>query len=79
MTACAVASSFRSGMAVTAMGTVEPPGPQDEEALKGRHANRHVDLKDFIYSPECALVQVRVARYIFVSSLRDTAVLEISS
>ena len=70
---------FTSGMVVTAVGAVAPVAPQDEDMLKGRHANRHVDLKDFIYSPDCALVQVRVARYIFVSNLRDTAVLEISS
>jgi nitroimidazol reductase NimA-like FMN-containing flavoprotein (pyridoxamine 5'-phosphate oxidase superfamily) len=67
---------FTSGMVVTAVGAVAPVGPQEEETLKGRHANRHVDLKDFIFSPECALVQVRVARYILVSSLRDAAVLE---
>jgi hypothetical protein len=70
---------FTSGMVVTALGTVELPSPADEEALKGRHAARHTELKDFIYSPDCALVQVRIARYIFVSNLRDTAVLEIDA
>lgn len=69
---------LKAGMVVTAMGTAELPGPQDEEALKGRHAARHVDLKDFIYSPDCALMQVRVQRYILVSSLRDVTVLEIA-
>lgn len=68
---------LKAGMVVTAMGTVELPGPQDEDALKGRHAARHVDLKDFIYSPDCALVQVRVARYVLVSSLHEAAVFEL--
>jgi len=67
---------FKSGMVVTAVGAVAPIGPHEEETLKARHAERHADLKDFIYSPECALVQVRVARYILVSGLRDAAVLE---
>ena len=70
---------FSSGMVVTAVGAVAPVGPQDEGMFKGRHAARHADLKEFIYSPECALVQVRVARYILVSSLRDAAVFEITS
>ena len=70
--------NFQSGMAVTAVGAVAPVGPQDEDMLKGRHANRHAELRDFIYSPDCALMQVRVVRYIFVSSLRDAAVFEIS-
>lgn len=70
---------FTSGMVVTAVGAVAPVGLQDEDMLKGRHANRHAELNDFIWSPDCALMQVRVLRYILVSSLRDTAVLEISS
>jgi heme iron utilization protein len=70
---------FASGMVVTAIGTVEIAGPQDEDGLKGRHAERHADLKDFIFSPDCALVQVRVARYILVSSLHEASVLEINS
>ena len=69
---------FTSGMVVTAMGAVELPGPQEEDALKARHVARHADLKDFVYSPECALVQVRVARYILVSSLREAAVFEVT-
>lgn len=71
--------NFQSGMAVTAVGAVAPVGPQEEDALKSRHGARHAELNDFIYSPDCALVQVRVVRYILVSSLRDAAVLEISS
>jgi len=70
---------LKSGMVVTAMGAVELSGPEDDGALKARHAARHADLKDFIYSPECALVQVRVARYILVSSLHETSVFEITS
>ncbi len=69
---------FTSGMVVTAVGAVVPVGPQEEDVLKGRHANRHAELKDFIYSPECALMQVRVARYILVSSLQDASVFEIT-
>ncbi len=70
---------FTSGMAVTALGSVEFPAKQDEDALKGRHAARHAGLKDFIYSPECALVRVRVARYILVSSLHEASVFEFAS
>jgi nitroimidazol reductase NimA-like FMN-containing flavoprotein (pyridoxamine 5'-phosphate oxidase superfamily) len=67
-----------SGMAVTALGSVVQDSGQDIEALKGMHAARHEQFKDFIYSTDCALVQVRVQRYILVNSLRDVAVFEIA-
>ncbi len=70
-------SDAQAGMAVTALGIVEDLVPQEVEALKSQHAGRHPQFKDFIYSPDCALMQVRVQRYILVSSLRDVSVLEI--
>jgi len=69
---------FTSGKVVTAVGAVAPVGPQKEDELKGRHAARHAELNDFIYSPDCALVQVRVARYILVSSLHEASVFEVA-
>ncbi len=72
-------SDAQAGMAVTALGIVEDLVPQEADALKSQHAGRHPQFKDFIYSPDCALMQVRVQRYILVSSLRDVAVLEIST
>jgi len=67
----------QAGMAVTAIGSVVDVLGQPEDDLKSRHAERHAQFKDFIYSLDCALVQVRVQRYILVSSLRDVSVLEI--
>ena len=69
---------FTSGMVVTAVGAVAPVGLQDADTLKARHADRHAELNDFIYSPDCALVQVRIARYILVSSLHEAAVFEVT-
>jgi general stress protein 26 len=72
-------SDAQTGMAVTALGSVVQDVQQDVDALKGLHAGRHEQFRDFIYSPDCVLVQIRVQRYILVSSLRDVAVLEIST
>ena len=72
-------SDAQAGMAVTALGIVEDLVPQEADALKSQHAGRHPQFKDFIYSPDCALMQVRVQRYILVSSLRDVSVLEVNS
>jgi len=69
----------QAGMAVTALGSVVQDSSKDTEALKGMHAARHEQFRDFIFSPDCALVQVRVKRYILVSSLRDVITLEINS
>ena len=68
----------QAGMAVTAIGSVECDLLQGEDELKGRHAARHKQFKDFIYASDCATVQVKVKRYILVSSLRDVSVLEVS-
>jgi nitroimidazol reductase NimA-like FMN-containing flavoprotein (pyridoxamine 5'-phosphate oxidase superfamily) len=68
----------QAGMAVTALGSVVQNPGQDIETLKGIHAARHEHFKDFIYSPDCALLQVRVQRYILVNRLRDVIVLEIA-
>ena len=71
-------SDAQTGMAVTVLGSVVQDLQQDIDALKGQHAGRHPQFKDFIYSPDCAFIQIRVQRYILVSSLRDVSVLEIS-
>jgi general stress protein 26 len=70
-------SDAQAGMAVTAIGSVVQDSQQELDVLKKLHAARHPQFKDFIYSPDCALMQVRVQRYILVSSLRDVSVLEI--
>ena len=72
-------SDAQAGMAVTALGFVVLASEQEVDALKGMHAARHEQFMDFIYSPDCALIQVKVQRYIFVSSLRDVSVLEIAT
>jgi hypothetical protein len=69
----------QAGMAVTALGSVVQDAGQDAEVLKGLHAGRHAQFKDFIYSPDCALLQIKVQRYILVSSLRDVSVLEVGA
>ena len=70
-------SDAQAGTAVTVLGSVVQGLQQNVDALKGLHAGRHPQFKDFIYSPDCALMQVKVQRYILVSSLRDVSVLEI--
>ena len=65
-------------MAVTAIGSVVNVSGHSEEDLKGRHAARHEQFRDFFYSSDCELVQVKVSRYILVNSLRDVNVVEIS-
>jgi hypothetical protein len=71
-------SDPQAGMAVTALGVVLQEASKNADTLKGKHAGRHAQFSDFIYSPDCELVQVRVQRYILVSSLRDVRVLEIN-
>ena len=56
-------SDFRWAMAVTATGkAVEVEGQEKEKVLK-IYLAKHPHLDDFVSSPSCALLKIRVERY----------------
>jgi nitroimidazol reductase NimA-like FMN-containing flavoprotein (pyridoxamine 5'-phosphate oxidase superfamily) len=71
-------SDAQTGMAVTGIGTVVAIRDQDAEAFRQEHARRHAALAEFILSPDCAPVHIRVSRYILVSKLRAVSVLDLT-
>lgn len=66
---------FGAGIAVTALGTVAEVPSSQRDALKARHGDRHVPIKDFINAPDSALCALRVSLYIVVSGVTGTATL----
>jgi nitroimidazol reductase NimA-like FMN-containing flavoprotein (pyridoxamine 5'-phosphate oxidase superfamily) len=66
-------SDFRDTVVVTVLGRAEEP----KESEKGKRLefflSRHPDLYAFATSPDCALIQVRVRKYIIVSQFQEVA------
>ena len=64
-------SDFRWAMAVTAMGTAEEmEGPEKEKVLK-IYLAKHPHLDDFVSSPSCALLKIRVERYFVATRFQN--------
>ncbi|MFH1982094.1 MAG: pyridoxamine 5'-phosphate oxidase family protein [Pseudomonadota bacterium] len=62
---------FHRAMAVTATGTVVSTPPADRDKILSRYVAKHPYLEDFARSPNCALVVVRVERYILVQRFQN--------
>ena len=56
-------SDFRWAMAVTATGEAEEVEGQERERVSKIYLSKHPHLDDFISSPSCALLKIRVERY----------------
>ena len=66
-------SDFQDTVVVTALGQAE----EMKEGEKGKMLEffllRHPDLRAFATSPDCALIEVRVEKYIIVSHFQEVA------
>jgi hypothetical protein len=50
-------------MAVTATGKAEETEGQEKEKVLKTYLTKHPHLEDFVSSPSCALLRIRVERY----------------
>ncbi len=64
-------SDLRDAIAVTAIGEASEAGPADCERLQPLYLKKHPYLVDFIRSPSCALVCVKVRSYRLVLRFQD--------
>jgi uncharacterized protein YhbP (UPF0306 family) len=56
-------SDFRWAMAVTATGEAEEVGSPERDKVLQIYLEKHPHLEDFVSSPSCALLRIRVDRY----------------
>jgi nitroimidazol reductase NimA-like FMN-containing flavoprotein (pyridoxamine 5'-phosphate oxidase superfamily) len=56
-------SDFRWAMAVTATGKAEEVEGQEKEKVLKTYLAKHPHLEQFVRSPSCALLKIRVERY----------------
>jgi nitroimidazol reductase NimA-like FMN-containing flavoprotein (pyridoxamine 5'-phosphate oxidase superfamily) len=56
-------SDFRWAMAVTATGKAEEVEGQEKQKVLKIYLAKHAHLEEFVRSPSCALLKIRVERY----------------
>jgi nitroimidazol reductase NimA-like FMN-containing flavoprotein (pyridoxamine 5'-phosphate oxidase superfamily) len=66
------------GIAVTATGRTGEIAAEDREPFLRLYLARHPNLTEFIHSPGCALMELRVEHYYIVSQLHNVLDLAIS-
>lgn len=64
-------ADFRWAMAVTAVGRAEEVGDQERDAVMDIYLSKHPHLRDFVKSPTCAMLRVRVRTYYVVNRFQE--------
>ena len=72
-------ADLRDAMAVTAVGEATEAGLAEGERLRPLYLGKHPYLVDFVRSPSCALVRVRVRSYRVVLRFQDVTELHFRS
>ena len=72
-------ADFHKAMAVTATGTAEEVSEQERDHLVRLYLSKHPHLEEFVTSPTCALLKVRVRTYYTVSRFQNVMELHMTS
>ena len=64
-------TDFGEASAVTVLGTAEEVLGPDREMYLRLYLNKHPYLEDFITAPTCALIRVKVEKYIMVTQFQE--------
>jgi len=70
---------FSNAAAATAIGTAHEVLGEKRDELAAAYLQRHFYLKDFISDPSCALVEVKVKRYILVTRFQQVVELDMET
>jgi nitroimidazol reductase NimA-like FMN-containing flavoprotein (pyridoxamine 5'-phosphate oxidase superfamily) len=71
------AADFSDATAVTALGEVEEVAANDRQEFLNFYIEKHPYLKEFVESPTCVLLRVRVRNYIMVSRFQNVLELHV--
>ncbi|MCG6537326.1 MAG: pyridoxamine 5'-phosphate oxidase family protein [Syntrophales bacterium LBB04] len=66
-------SDFQEAVVITALGRAEEINEGEKGRILEFFLARHSDLRPFATSPDCALIEVRVEKYIVVSHFQEVA------
>jgi len=73
------AADFHEAVAVTAIGRAAEVPADERDAYLRLYLAKHPHLTDFVTSPTCALMKVRVHRYYVVSRFQHVMVLDMDA
>lgn len=62
---------FREAVAVTALGSAREVTGQERQKLMDAYLVRHPSLEEFLRTPTCALLRIKVRRYALVSRFQN--------
>lgn len=64
------AADLAGARALTVLGTALEVGPDLRKGALALYLRKHPQLKEFVTSPDCALVKIQVSKYILVSNFQ---------
>jgi general stress protein 26 len=73
------ASDFRDAVAVTALGAVQEIDKEKNPDSVALYLGKHPHLEDFLLSPTCALIRLRVEKYILVTRFQQVTTICLES
>ncbi|MFC1713318.1 pyridoxamine 5'-phosphate oxidase family protein [Candidatus Poribacteria bacterium] len=65
------AEDFSSAQALTALGTAQEVCKDDEHDFMSLYLQKYPNLREFISDPNCALIKIKVDKYIMVSRFQE--------
>lgn len=69
-------SQFQNTLAVTGIGQARQVETIEKESLKALFMERHPELETFVSSPECALVKIKIDKFIIISQFQEAEELD---
>lgn len=72
-------SDFRWAKAVTVTGKAEKIDKEKEVEITETYLGKHPHLKDFLGSPSCALIRIRVETYYLVTRFQEVMEIHVTS
>jgi general stress protein 26 len=70
-------SDIHSAIAVTATGDAQEVGEGERDRLLKIYLDKHPHLEEFVTSPSCALIRVKVESYVAVSKFQEVRTLHL--
>lgn len=70
------AEDFSSAQALTALGTAQEVYKNEEHDFMSLYLQKHPNLREFISDPNCALMKIKVDKYILVSRFQEVMELD---
>ena len=71
------AEDFSNAQALTILGTAEEVCKDKEHETTNLYLQKHPNLREFVLDPSCALIKIKVDKYILVSRFQEVMELDI--